>query len=515
MAINKKFYWKSAELSGYTVKLIQDGRAWAHASNVTASYDSGLAAYVFSYDATDTAIYDPIKVYDIWTSNTGAPGSKSVEDIDLGDVATAEDLDDHEALSAAVHGTIGTVVGTSDIQTLTNKTIDFDPDAANPNLPSNFPADSMMVGDNTDADTYHPAVMIAPTADDALLIIDDSDDTGVGYVTIQAAKKDKTADRNLKLVCEEVVLADKDGNAIQLSGLAAGAANGDAVRYDEFNALDTRVTNLEVGDPWGGTPTISLRLSTSRGARGVGGGNVVTAVFDAGEGFRDKVARWEVFWSSRGILGTTAGATSTATYDYLLANANRTIVRGNEGTSLSLLATGGALSVCVVAFDSDGVDYNSDVVNVGDFGGAQRDAAGNVVAIKRVVMARGYDAAATSASVAAEFVAWLQSTATPTIKRRAPYVYDENDVRMRIYMDALTTAGTGYIKIAIMETGTSTEIASATHVVTNTAYQSTPAVAEIDLTTGFTDGVLYEIEVSTWNASTNTTTLKYKYHGSS
>jgi len=505
------FYYKATVLTGDNVaQLIRDGRSWDHEHNITGVYDTGLDSYTFEIDKSNIDLYDPTKVMSIYTGEVGGASSEVVADIDLGDTRTADDLATHEANTATAHNVTGAVVGTTKEQTLTNKTMDFSPGDPNRNLPSNFPANSMMEGDTSDDDTYHPAVVIKPTADDAILVIEESDDTGAGYVEIQAANVDMNADRNLKLICEEVILADKDGQPIQLSGLAAGAANGDAVRWDEFNTLDGRVSDLETGTPWGGAPTITTQIHR------VGRMGGFRVNFDAGEGYRAAVARFEIYWSSNALLGVTAGETSTATLTYLAANANKIVIRGGEGTSVFINSNENFISVVAVAFDSDAVDYNSDIENVGgpgDNNPPRRDVDGNEVddgLYKRVIMAPISDAAAASDQVATAFIDWLQATSVAKIKRYGVYKNDINDVTMRVSFHGKTSDGSGYLKVRILELATTTELASATYNIQSTSYSGTPDILEINLAQvgGLSAGVVYDLDVQIWNAASDQTSVR-------
>lgn len=514
MATIIEFNWArpDGELTeGDIAQLVRSDRVWETpplTNNIEGEWNAVTESYQFIFDITNINLYDPTKVMSIYTGQGGS-GTEVVKDLNLGDIATANNLATHEANTATAHNVTGAVVGTTKEQTLTNKTMDFNPGDLNPNLPSNFPANSMMEGDTSDDNTYHPAVVIKPTADDAILVIEDSDDTGAGYVEIQAANVDMNADRNLKLICEEVILADKDGQPIQLSGLAAGAANGDAVRWDEFNTLDGRVSDLETGTAWGGAPTITTQIFRV-------GGRGFRVNFDAGEGYRAAVARFEIYWSSNALLGVTAGETSTATLTYLAANANKIVIRGGEGTSVFINSNENFISVVAVAFDSDAVDYNSDIENVGgpgDNNPPRRDVDGNEVddgLYKRVIMAPISDAAAASDQVATAFIDWLQATSVAKIKRYGVYKNDINDVTMRVSFHGKTSDGSGYLKVRILELATTTELASATYNIQSTSYSGTPDILEINLAQvgGLSAGVVYDLDVQIWNAASDQTSVR-------
>jgi len=502
MAINIKYYWSTTELTGSNVcQLVRSDRAWDNADNITGVWDAALSCYAFSFDMTDTDKYDPTLTMSIYTGLVAGASSEIIADLNIGDVATGEDLETHIA-DTSTHGTAGAIVGTSDAQTLTQKTIDFDPDAGTPNLPSNFPADAMMAADATDDDTFHPGIVVEPdSGEDTLLIADTASST---ELSLQVSNADKDTDKNLKIIAGEVILANDAGSAIQLSGLAAATANGDAVRYDEFNALDVIVQAMSVGAAWGGTPTISLRVN-SPGVRNVrstaGAGNVI---FDAGEGYRDKVSRWEIYWTNDVIFDVSAGSTSADTYTYLQNNANKLLVLGQTGTT-TFINFGGDAYVCVVAFDSAGVKYNSDIVEYTALVQDERDDVPGSSFFP--VMSLSYDAIAASGNEAAAYIEWLQTGTTPKIKRRGGYVHNSANTRLFIYLyGKAVTSGTGYAKVAIM--ADTSELGSVTATFTNNSFPSTPLRLEIDVSEGLSNGMLYEIEVSTWNAATDVTNLR-------
>ena len=57
-----------------------------------------------------------------------------------------------------------------------------------------------------------------------------------------------------------------------------------------------------------------------------------------------------------------------------------------------------------------------------------------------------------------------------------------------------------YVKIAILETGSS-EIMSVMNSTVGTTYPATTQKVELDMSSGLTNGELYEVEISTWSSS--------------
>lgn len=98
-------------------------------SNKTIDADSNTISNIDNNDIKAAAAIDASKIADGSVSNTEfqfLDGVTSSIQTQLNGAASASTLSAHTGASSGVHGVVGSVVGTSDSQTLTNKTIDAD-----------------------------------------------------------------------------------------------------------------------------------------------------------------------------------------------------------------------------------------------------------------------------------------------------------------------------------------------------------------------------------------------------
>ena len=389
-------FWHRATQTANVVEMGISTNGAGHINNIIGVWDATANAYYFDFpDTTAVAVYDESKGYTIW-DNT----SPVLIEISIGALQTAVGLAAHIG-AAAAHGATGAVVGTTNAQTLTGKTID----GASNTLslkPSQMKASS---------DSALPAAKIKPDAgQDTELFVDTASAT---VLTMQAANDAKSADRELTIKAGVINLQTRTGAAIKIKGIAAAAATGEAVRYDELAALTTRVGNLEVGGAWVPTASVSCTLKPlKRQVKIMWGMNSAANNGNA--------ARYEVFYGENAYT-LAAGATLSDDLDYLRQNFNRVVLRGNEGRSISVWADS-TIYVIVVAFDATGSAYNSatkDATPQEDerflsVAGAKFTTAGGGISQVRV-------AASGAGSVAAVPTDCSETSASPFIKIDADY----------------------------------------------------------------------------------------------
>lgn len=486
------YFYRAAEISGHIIKLVQVGKTFADVDNVTGVWSAAKSAYIFTIDIDDSDIYDPTIAYDICDDDVA---TKLVENLILPDGLASADLVTHAALTAA-HGATGAVVGTTNTQTLTGKTING-PDNTLTNLDGlNHKGDI--------AAHEHPSLKVKPAGgSDTVLHIDTADAT---TLTATAGNAAKSADRTLKLVADEVVLANRAAGAIQLSGLAAGTANGDAVRYDEFHALDLTVAGIMAGSTWTTPPpTVTCNLRGSN--PGINGMRIVSIAFNLDAVNSDDVNRWDIFFTEGAVVGVSAGLTTAAILEYLTQNCHRLRIGGNESRVISLPMINGPVSVIVVAYDTASTGYNSSIERLA--AGRippPRDAAGEVI-LSYETMTNYVQAGTAATNAAAKFGEYVETGTAYVIKERRQYLHRAENLRMRIYGEFYVDAASAYIKVAVTEIA-GAEILAAEVSTALTAYPSTPQTLEVDLTSGLTAGKVYEIELSLKMSATGTATMR-------
>ena len=472
MAVARFTWHRSAEHSD-AVKLVRTGRIWSNAYNITGVWVSGLSSYYFEVDETDTNRYDATELHEIFEGDGGGGGSAVITKIDLSSIKVAEDVETHLAATAA-HGATGAVVGTTNAQTLTNKGIDDDNNTlTNVDL-------STAVKPNTNA----PAMGIKPApASDTILFIDAADATSL---TAQLANAAKTADRILNLKAGSIALSNDAGGAIKITGLAAGTVNGDVVRFNEFDALETRVDNLEAGAAWTGSPVVQLSLQAKKRMVRV----FCRMSLAANEA---QVQRYEFYWGETGFTFA-AGLTASGDLAWMRSNLNKVLVRGGEGSNFNI-NTDNEVYVVAVAFDANNLAYNSASGNATPIGdprylsidGATFQTVGGGISQVRV-------AAAAAGQVAAAPTDCLETSITPVIKWRADYNHstDIGSLTIKFHAYQATAAHTSLVTIDVVNLAGAVQKTQAINVAQGAAFVEYDAVVDL---TGLA-AALYEIQAS-------------------
>lgn len=484
------FRWYRASIHTDAVKLVRDGGAWADAGNTTGVWDVVHGYYEFTIDTSDAAKYSEQKSYELWEGNGGGGGTLVEDDIMLGDLKTAKDLYEHEQLSQTVHGLTAAgslvpaeasnyVVGTTEHQTLKNKSID--------GASNTLSVRPIQV--KASSDSQFPSIASKPTASDPALFVEEAD---ASSITLQAAKyNDKTTDRILRVKATKVSLKNNAGSQIVLDGLAAATANGEAVRYNEFHAVDLRVAALEVGASWGTAPTVGLALISPARYR-------ISAAVYVDAAHIAKAARFEFYFSNNGWGGIAAGLRSTDEIDMLRAGGDWQVRRPGEGRAV-IYNCRNQISVIVIAFDKDGIGYSSAEGVATPFGANAEDGVVDVAnAIAGAVLQAGF-ASGNTVSAAGT---WQQTNTTPIIKQRSPYKHSSANSKLRCtyygYAGTIST-DTGGMRVEIYD-GSVLMKSQDVKINYAAAMPTTPAQVDIDVTaSGLVDAKTYELRVSTWN----------------
>jgi hypothetical protein len=484
-ADNYHQYMSRSSQSGYDIQFMKHYVAWDGVGYIAGTWDSDNLVYEFVVPMEDTTYYRSDVFYKVMEN-----GAIVLDSLMIGDIVAYDNFEAHRDSSAA-HGVAGDVVGDTDTQTLTNKTLDGDD-----NTVQDLHGWSLESGTSVRPIRIHPDV-----AEDMYIHMVEGDANGA---TIQVADTAGTTDGVLTIKADSVDFQDDAGNDIVLSGIVLGTADNVAVPKSSLDSLKTRVDNLEVGGTFAGSPVASVDLGlVGRGDRGFH----VQADFDMDPDNRDAVARFELYYGGSNLF-IDEGTTSAAELGILRAGAFMVLRRGNEARRHIIQSFDEIVHVYVVAFDAAGTAYNSERAQISPGGNPDdpgRDGNGELITIWRTIPGFVNQASTSSGDAAAEYVTWVQSNTTATTKDRRGYVYRSDDNRMYVSFYSKTGAGTGYVRVRIMDD--TTEKKSVTFSTELTSYPSTPQSIEIDLTSGLTNGVLYEIEIDVWNSASNTTSL--------
>jgi len=488
------WWWYGTTPSGQDVVLCRQDSVAASDGAITGLYDADEDSYYFRIDIENADEYDPSKLYKIYEGE-----DVTLDSMMIGCAGTNDSLRIHLADTTA-HDAAGGVVGATKEQELTNKTIDGDVNTLRDISPRAL-KDSLA----------HNDFQVRPSAsNDVYFIIRDGDANGL---TIQVSDSAGSTDKVLTMKADSVDFQDDGGADIILSGITSGTGSNTAVPKSVTDALDTRLDFLEIGGTWDGAPTVTVDLTRGR-VRYVGDlGYAVLAGISLDLANQDSLSRYEIYWDNRSFGNISAGSTSEATLDLLRDRGSKAIIRGGEclhGRTTYTIRTNETIWVVVVAFDASNVDYNSTQERFGDVEGGdiipQRDADGEIIELRRTIMSPIIIANSASDSTAADFTDFLQSNTTEKIKTRGSYVYNSDDARLYAYFYTKASAGTGYVKFAVMNA--TSVVKSVTYTTTVTSYPSAPQTIEIDLSSGLTNGMLYEFEVSIWNSASNNTNLR-------
>ena len=479
MASTKK-WWKRASQSAGTVKMGITTNGEASANNITGVWDATNLAYYFDFpDTTATAVYNEGVPYSIWDTTV-----EVVSEISIGAIQTKVELDAHIA-DTTTHGATTAIVGVDDIQTLTNKTM-----TSVANTFSIAPAEIL-----SSSDSALLGQKIKPNAaEDSLLHIDVATTT---VVSVQASNNAKSSDRVLRLIAGSLDLENDAGSNIKITGLAAGTATGDAVRFDEFDALDTRVEALEAGSAWTGSPAVSLSLNAI-GLRTIEARFRMTSPTNEAE-----LSRYEIFWDWGTLGGVTAGSKTTAQVEALRNFARRAVMRAGEGNTTPI-TTPASVHVVAVAFDSTGAAYSSAEVT-----GSPRElgdmllADGNAIEVPITLGGDITIAGTSDGNEAAVASLWLQSETTYKVKYVQSYRHDSKVSKLRLSAFAFidTTAHTGSGMLAVCPPAATAVIGGTPTLYSEFAIPynggAMPTVAltsELDVST-LTHGTVYQLEV--------------------
>ena len=194
---------------------------------------------------------------------------------------------------------------------------------------------------------------------------------------------------------------------------------------------------------------------------------------------------------------------------YLRDNAIKIRVNGEEGNTEYITAWG-QIWAYAVAFDWVGTVVNSARQNY-EFGETPTPLGyeSATVSARRVIGAISVSTVDTIDAAAGEYQEWEQD-ATPAIKWRCAYRFNSTDKQLVAYFYAKTglIAGDhGYIKLAVMDG--SSEVKSETHMISYAAgYPATPQSFDVDLASGLTNGMLYELELTIWSGGSWSTFMK-------
>lgn len=497
MATITHWWHRDGEASG-DVQLSKGSNGWNHADNVTGVWDSDANAYQFDMDSTDSDIYDPTELYKIYEDSV-----EILTGIELGAFNIATDLETHIA-DTTTHGTTGDVVGTSDTQTLTNKTIDGD---------NNTLQD--IAGSSLKTNTILPAIKIQPDAgEDSLIVVDTS---SASMVQLNAENAAGSADRTLKILANDVELISDAGAAIKLTGIAVPTDSDGAVPKSVTDDLDARITALTRTDAFTGSPVVSLNLrQVTRGGRQIGASHIVARFGMDSVDNEDAVRRYEIFWGYTDFNWVNGAAAGVISDDDLSALRSRAVssirVDGGTGNTVSIQPEG-SIHVIVVAFDFAGAQYVSIDkfigLGVGDAGGRDGGGANESVSLGGSNFATsGYKSLAgtLTGNAATAVGAWTQnSSAAEVTKLIQGYKHKSTNLILRpsFYAKSEGSTGEDLIVSVYIKDKDGTTVASGSFRVTAAAYSdypNSPITFDIDIS-DLTHNVNYEIHLTMANTA--------------
>ena len=476
----------AVSLGAGEVRLIKTASgAWADGAIMT--YDSTNKAYeliVTGGVQFGAGIFSPNETYLVSYSADGGATQTVIHDlIMVGDMVTGLALVAHAALHDNVHGVTGHVVGISDAQALTNKTIDGD---LNTLLDVSFAS--------MKAATASPAHYIKPGADDTALHLDASSAT---ILTVTAANVAKSADRVLKLVAGSVNVATRAGAAAKITGVLPGTVNGDAADYSQIATLTAAVAALSTTDAFTGSPVCSVVANAYDDGSKDAFGLAIEYQMES-DAQSAKAKRWEVYWKPGGntLPGVTVGAISAADLASLRDTNNgfrRSDRYKEQPKKFYLQLTRGLYTVYVVAFDwTTGQYVSAPYSATADMNGTNRpagftqtDEATYFIMEVRYAGGRMPPAAATNDAVQANYTEWVQQAATPKLKDSFIYIHESDITRLCLYIKGKVAGGTGRTATLTMEVydiDTTAVITSTSSIWYETETSFTQHLLQIDVT---------------------------------
>jgi len=487
----KKVYKRSSELTGGAVaKLIQEGRDWTNEFNKVGFWIESLSAYEFEYDIEDGNVFDATKRYEIH-EGTDLSNILVLDEIDLASITAALEMDAHEA-ETITHGATGAIVGTTNTQTLTAKTIN----GANNTLevkPSQMKASS---------DSALPAIKVQPAGGtDTLAYIDTSD---INSITMRVADAVKSVNKNLNIIASQINLSST-GSDIVLRGVASPVNSNDAVPKSITDALEALISALMVGGIWTSPPNIVIH-ATNRGLRRV----QIDWFIDAPH--NTEVARWELYWTEGALAGYSAGALTDEQIIALRAIVSpRRIIADGRLRMSELVNPIDPITALIIGFDTTGEAYCSDEVEITPQGlNYARLEAGSAISIEggnansAVTIASDADDAE-----ADDHITFQQTDVTFKVKwQDHSYCHSANTNILRCYYRGycITPGQVGFIKLAVVDSAGNPIKTAQVVISADVDMPSTNLSFDLDVSSGLTAGQTYRLQVSLASDAGATTT---------